>query len=98
MRHEVPEGDRDEEAADGGQREHQPGRRADVLVLDVTDPGGYRQPGGEAEDEEEPDPDPQRPQRPGRHHRDQGEQGGDDDERPDHERPQVPAAVGAVTA
>jgi hypothetical protein len=64
----VPEGDPDEEAVDGGQREHQAGRRADVLVLDVADPGGYRQPGGEAEDEEEPDPDPQRPQRPGRHH------------------------------
>jgi hypothetical protein len=37
MGHEVPEDDRDEEAADGGEREHQAGRRADVLVQDVAD-------------------------------------------------------------
>src|ERR1700722_10797192 len=47
--HEVPENDRDEETADGGEREHQAGCRADVLVVDVADPGRYRQPGGETE-------------------------------------------------
>src|ERR1039458_6916286 len=59
--HEVPEVDRDEEAAYSGQREHQTGCCADVLVLDVAESGGYGRSGGEAEDEEEADSDPEHP-------------------------------------
>jgi hypothetical protein len=38
----VTEHDRDEKAADSGQREHQAGRRPDVVVVDPAHPSGHR--------------------------------------------------------
>jgi hypothetical protein len=57
-------------------------------MLDIADPGRYRQPGGEAENEEETDSDPEHPKSSGRSRGDEGQQG-DGDERSDDTYPQV---------
>ena len=57
----VAEDDRYEESTDCSQREHHASRGADVLMLDVADSGGHRQPCRETEDEEEADSDSECP-------------------------------------
>lgn len=98
VREEVTEQNGNEEASYGRQREHQPRCRADVRMIDVTDPCRHRQPRGESEDQEETDPDAQDPERPSRYCWNQGQEDGDDQKRANDECSQVLAAVGPVAA
>jgi hypothetical protein len=59
----MAEDDRDEEAADGGEREHESCCRSDIRVINPADSRRHGQPRGESEDHEEPDPDPEQPER-----------------------------------